>query len=170
MPKQNRPPDPPQEDPKDLSRRQFLDKSIKAITLFFGVSLGVPAIAYTISPALQQRTESWVKLGRTSQVEIGTPTLFTVTIDKTVGWTSAEISSSYFVYTADGENFKVMSSICPHVGCRTTWHSEGGYILCPCHDGRFDVEGNVISGPSPRALDQVAFRIDETGNILVDGG
>jgi menaquinol-cytochrome c reductase iron-sulfur subunit len=155
---------------QELSRREFLDKSVKAISLFFGLTLGVPAAAYVISPALQPTQESWVKLARTSQVETGIPTLFTVTVDKTIGWAKSQVTSSYFVYTIDGKNFKVMSNICPHVGCRTNWNGELGQIVCPCHDARFDTEGNVISGPPARGLDQVVFRLDEAGNILVDGG
>lgn len=157
-----------QEDPHEISRREFMDRSIKMIGAFFTLTLGVPAVGYLISPAIQQQAGEWVRLARISQVEPGVPTMFTVTIDKTTGWVRSEVASSYFVYTEDGEEFKVMSNICPHVGCQTNWNAAGGYIHCPCHDGRFDVQGNVIAGPSPRALDQVAFRVDETGTIMIE--
>ncbi len=156
------------EDSRDISRRQFMDHSIKLIGAFFTLTLGVPAVGYLISPAIQQQAGKWVRLARSSQVETGVPTLFTVTIDKTTGWVRSEVASSYFVYTENGEDFKVMSNICPHVGCQTNWNAADGFIHCPCHDGRFDVQGNVIAGPSPRSLDQVVFRVDETGNILIE--
>ena len=54
-----------QHDPEsELSRRSFMDRSIKAIAAFIGLSLGVPALGYLISPALQQQDNQWVKLGR----------------------------------------------------------------------------------------------------------
>lgn len=153
--------------PDELSRRQFMDRSIKLIGAFFTLALGVPAVGYLISPAVQRQAGGWVRLARSSQVELGVPTLFTVTIDKTTGWVRSEVSSAYFVYTENGQDFIVMSNICPHVGCQTNWNANGGYIHCPCHDGHFDVQGNVIAGPSPRGLDRVAFHVDESGNILI---
>lgn len=153
-------------DSRELSRRQFMDRSIKAIGAFIGITLGVPTIGYLISPALQRQAGGWVRLGRTSEVEIGLPTLFTVTIDKTTGWVKSEIDLAYFVYTEDGVNFTVMSNICTHLGCRTHWN-EAGYIYCPCHDGRFDVQGNVTAGPPPRPLKRVEFQIDANNTILI---
>lgn len=45
------------------------------------------------------------------------------------------------------------SAICPHLGCVVRWKSDGGYIECPCHDGRFNAQtGAVISGPPPAPL------------------
>ncbi len=150
----------------EMSRRAFMDRAIKAIGAFIGLTLGIPAIGYVISPALQKQENQWIHLGRTSQVKAGVPTLFTVTLDKATGWVQAEIEQAYYVYTEDGTNFEVMSNICTHLGCQTHWNEAGGYILCPCHGGQFDVHGNVIAGPPPHPLRRVTFRIDENNNIL----
>jgi menaquinol-cytochrome c reductase iron-sulfur subunit len=139
----------------ELSRRQFMDSSIKAIGAFIGITLGVPAVGYLISPALQKQEGQWIRLGRASQVEIGVPTLFTVTLDETTGWVKSEI------------NFTVMSNICTHLGCQTHWSDEEGSIVCPCHGGHFDVQGQVISGPPPRPLRRVEYSVDENKNILI---
>jgi|SRR5664279_2282523 len=153
--------------PQELSRREFMDRSIKAIGAFIGITMGVSAVGYLISPALQQQQEQWIRLGRLSQVETGIPTLFTVTINKTTGWVKSEIDLAYFVYTENAVNFVVMSNICTHLGCQTHWNAEGSYIACPCHGGQFDVQGNVIGGPPPRPLKRVEFKMDENDNILV---
>jgi menaquinol-cytochrome c reductase iron-sulfur subunit len=155
-----------QYDKIELSRRAFMDRSVKAIAAFISISLGVPAIGYLISPALQQQENQWVKLGRVSQVKPGVPTLFTVTIKQTTGWVEVETQLAYFVYTSDGKNFSVMSNICTHLGCQTHWNEVEGLIECPCHGGQFDAEGNVIGGPPPRPLKRVDFKLDDSGNIL----
>ncbi len=152
--------------PEELSRRQFMDRSIRAISAFIGLSLGIPAVGYLISPALQQQQGQWIHVARTSQVEIGVPTLFSVTVDKTTGWVRSQIDLAYYVYTEDAKSFTVMSNICTHLGCRTHWSAENGYILCPCHGGHFDVHGNVTAGPPPRPLKHVDFTIDDNGNIM----
>ena len=41
----------------------------------------------------------------------------------------------------------------------------GGYnridneLVCPCHAGVFNLQGNVLSGPAPRPLTQLALKI-----------
>lgn len=153
--------------PEELSRRDFMDRSIKAIGAFIGLTMGVSAVGYLISPVLQRSQEQWIHLARASQVETGVPTLFTVTLSQTTGWVKSEISLGYFVYTDDAVNFMVMSNICTHLGCQTHWNADAGHIACPCHGGQFDVHGNVIGGPPPRPLKQVTFKLDENDNILV---
>jgi len=150
----------------DISRRRFMDRSVKAIVAFISISLGVPAVGYLVSPGLQQQENQWVKLGRTDQVKPGIPTLFTVTINQTIGWVQAETQLAYYVYTDDGKNFIVMSNICTHLGCQTHWNEAEGHIECPCHGGQFDVQGNVIGGPPPHPLKRIEFRIDDDSNIM----
>lgn len=54
------------------------------------------------------------------------------------------------------------SAICTHLGCVVQWDSTGGFIQCPCHDGRFNAQtGAVISGPPPAPL--------PTRDVIVDG-
>ncbi|MEO8392188.1 MAG: ubiquinol-cytochrome c reductase iron-sulfur subunit [Chloroflexota bacterium] len=153
--------------PQELSRREFMDRSIKAIGAFIGITMGVSAVGYLISPALQPQQEQWIKIGRSSQVQSGVPMLFTVTLNKTTGWVKSEINLAYFVYTEDAVNFIVLSNICTHLGCQTHWNSDAGNIVCPCHGGQFDVRGNVIGGPPPRPLKRAEFKMDENDNILV---
>ena len=57
----------------------------------------------------------------------------------------------------EGEKLRALSTVCPHLGCRVRW--EGDHFLCPCHNGVFDREGNVVSGPPPRPLDRYDVEI-----------
>jgi Rieske Fe-S protein len=34
------------------------------------------------------------------------------------------------------------------------WEGDKSRFFCPCHNGVFDREGQVVSGPPPRALDR----------------
>ena len=54
-----------------------------------------------------------------------------------------------------------MSNICTHLGCRVRWVSGQEEFFCPCHDGVFDIDGNVVSGPPPRPLE--AFTVNLRG-------
>jgi nitrite reductase/ring-hydroxylating ferredoxin subunit len=59
-------------------------------------------------------------------------------------------------------------AICTHFSCVVEWDETGGYILCPCHDARFNaVTGAVISGPAPAPLPSLSVFV-EGGNIYVE--
>jgi Rieske Fe-S protein len=57
--------------------------------------------------------------------------------------------------TAD--DFLALSSVCPHLGCRVHWESQGERFFCPCHNGAFDRSGQPIAGP-PKAANQSLIR------------
>jgi len=59
------------------------------------------------------------------------------------------------------------SLLCPHMGCRVVWRDQEGEYFCPCHEGRFDPEGTVVSGPPPKPLRQIPARIE--GDQIVVG-
>ena len=48
---------------------------------------------------------------------------------------------------------KALSTVCTHLGCSVHWKSDKGIFFCPCHDGVFDRDGKVVSGPPPRDLE-----------------
>ena len=51
---------------------------------------------------------------------------------------------------------RALSAKCTHEGCTVQYKADQGLVWCACHNGRFDVDGHVISGPPPRPL--VAFK------------
>jgi Rieske Fe-S protein len=57
-----------------------------------------------------------------------------------------------YAVTEDGQNITVFSDACTHLSCKVHWDEERGAFVCPCHDGIFDKQGNVVSGPPPRPL------------------
>ena len=51
------------------------------------------------------------------------------------------------IYTDDaGEH--IVSNICPHMKCNLVFNYIDKTWDCPCHASRFDIDGNVIYGPS----------------------
>ena len=42
---------------------------------------------------------------------------------------------------------------CPHLGCQLEWNPDELSWDCPCHGSRFDLRGNLISGPAQTNLD-----------------
>lgn len=61
---------------------------------------------------------------------------------------------------------KAMSTSCTHLGCTVYWQKDNQEFYCPCHQGRFDKDGNVIAGPPPASLETYHTEIDED-NIFI---
>ena len=49
--------------------------------------------------------------------------------------------------------------ICTHLGCLVEWEEATQQFHCPCHDGRFDQFGEVLSGPPPVPLEQIPVQV-----------
>jgi cytochrome b6-f complex iron-sulfur subunit len=68
-----------------------------------------------------------------------------------------------FVLRVSDAEVLALSAICTHLRCVLAWEESTRTIACPCHDGSFDRNGNVLSGPPSRALRQfpAEVRADE---------
>ncbi len=38
------------------------------------------------------------------------------------------------------------SLICTHQGCTVAWHEDRQVYICPCHEGKFNADGDVVYG------------------------
>ena len=154
----------------DIDRRSFLSVATWSIAGIIGVGMAVPAIIYVVGPAIQSNnTEEWIRLGPTSKVELNTPTLFKVTVQRQTGWIVNEEELSFYVLTENGRDYIAMSNICTHLGCRVRWIEEQDEFFCPCHNGVFDKQGLVVSGPPPRPLVRYEVKV-EGDQLFVKGG
>jgi menaquinol-cytochrome c reductase iron-sulfur subunit len=158
-------------EPNELSRRNFMQTAIWGLGGLIGIGYIVPAAVYVVGPSLKgQQNETWIRLGPTSKVELGTPTLFTFSVQTQTGWIENTQEVSVYVLTTDGRTYIAMSNICTHLGCRVRWIAEQDEFFCPCHNGQFDLNGNVIGGPPPRPLDRYDVKVENDQLYILVGG
>jgi cytochrome b6-f complex iron-sulfur subunit len=74
----------------------------------------------------------------------------------------------YLARLEDG-GFLALDRTCTHLGCAVPWVASQKRFVCPCHASAFDIRGNVLSPPAPRALDLLPVRI-ENGSVKVETG
>lgn len=67
-------------------------------------------------------------------------------------------SPGILINTLSGE-LKAFTAICTHLACTVRFDSKTQTIHCPCHNGRFDLSGNVLSGPPPAPLEEYAVKV-----------
>jgi Rieske Fe-S protein len=73
---------------------------------------------------------------------------------------------SWLLAAADGSVI-AFDPRCPHQACLYDWDPGRDRFACRCHDAFFDIDGAVISGPPPRALDRLETRPAGDGVIEV---
>ena len=107
-----------------------------------------------------------VSAGGSGRVQIGTTDDFPAGQGKVVPVNDKPV---IVVNTAQG-GLKAFSAICTHLSCIVEWDQPRQFILCPCHDGRFNaLTGAVISGPPPAPLLPLALTVEDDAVYVSEG-
>ena len=153
-------------DKNQIDRREFIKGTAAMIGGLIATIITFPSIAYLLSPALNTaEDEALISLGPLENFPIGIPTRFEFTRTKVNGWERTATNYGLYVVRKNENEVCVFSDICTHLGCRVSWHADQKHYISPCHNGHFDVLGNVVSGPPPRPLDEFVTRV-EAGNLF----
>lgn len=82
---------------------------------------------------------------------------------------TAFIRGKFYLCRLEDGGFLAVSRKCTHLGCTVPWSDKEKKFVCPCHASAFDIRGEVISPPAPRALDVYHLYI-ENNIVKVDTG
>jgi cytochrome b6-f complex iron-sulfur subunit len=73
---------------------------------------------------------------------------------------TAFVRGKFYLARLDDGGFLALSRTCTHLGCSVPWIEKEMKFACPCHGSAFDITGNVIDAPAPRALDIYPITIE----------
>lgn len=130
-----------------MERRRFLKAVIAGLGTAGAAALVWPAVRLmsplgartTVEPISVPRKD--IPPGGTREVTVqGTPV---IVIDR------------------ESEGFIALSKVCTHLGCLVEYQPQQKILLCPCHAGKFDLSGNVISGPPPSPLKKFPLTVQK---------
>ena len=62
------------------------------------------------------------------------------------------------VRTGESE-WRAYSAVCTHLNCTVQYQESSRQIWCACHNGLYDLNGKVVSGPPPAPLEEFAVRV-----------
>jgi cytochrome b6-f complex iron-sulfur subunit len=141
-----------------MSRRGFLKWALGFSVVATMAGAIVPVIGYLWPPTRRVTSGGGrVLFGSVKDLPVGQAKVLPVN-DKPV-----------IVVNSAAGGVKAFSAICTHLGCVVEWNASKQYIVCPCHDGRFNpTTGAVISGPPPAPLPPVRVAV-ESDQIYVGG-
>jgi len=143
-------------------RRSFLGWIAVLSGLFAGVLVAVPGVRFLIGE--RRAKVPWVKLGPAADFGLNQTRL--VTFDNPLRQPWDGITSQTGVYVRNlgddaksGPQFLVLSVNCAHLGCPVSWFPQSELFLCPCHGGVYYADGSHASGPPPRGMFHLVWRV-----------
>ncbi len=144
----------------DPSRRA-LALGVVAGGCAFAAAALAPAGRFVLAPAFGAAGKgSWVRTVRRSALREGEPTRVAIVADRRDAWTlEHDVQLGSVWLSKKGDVVSAFSAVCPHLGCSVD--AVPGGFSCPCHTSAFAPDGARRSGPSPRALDALATRIED---------
>ena len=146
----------------EVGRRTFLGYVTVALGGFIGVLIGIPSIGSAVLPALRaRRSAPLTSAGPPAQFPIGRPTAATVTVVQRDGWVESRDDRGVWVVRRGESQFTVYNGRCTHLGCAYNWNQTAQEFQCPCHGGRYNLDGVVLGGPPPRPLDTLEWRVEQ---------
>jgi cytochrome b6-f complex iron-sulfur subunit len=134
---------------RKLNRRDFLKFAVKGLAVLSAV-LGLGELFEFIAHQNETVQPVEFNLGPAANYPSGSRTI---------------IPDANTVLIHDTDGFHAISLTCTHLGC-TVKPVNGGFA-CPCHNSRFDLEGNVVHGPAARPLPKWKVKENPDGSLIL---
>ena len=128
-----------------MERRQLLKTSLAFLGTTALVSFVYPASKFLVPPKSNAK-DAQIKLDK-EQIPTGTA--------KEILYNDVPL----VIINRRGSGFIALSRVCTHLGCLVGYDSFNNKLVCPCHAGEFDLEGNVLSGPATKSLKRYPLKI-----------
>lgn len=130
-----------------VGRRSFLDALLGIGFVATAVSFFYPIWRYIVPPTLAEPITDSVVAGKVTEFRPNSGALL-----------KFGSKPAILVRTSEGE-FKAFNAVCTHLDCTVQYRAETSQIWCACHNGLYDLSGNVVSGPPPRPLETFSVNL-----------
>ncbi|NNJ09869.1 ubiquinol-cytochrome c reductase iron-sulfur subunit [Chloroflexales bacterium ZM16-3] len=151
-----------------ISRRVFLEVLFGVLAGIGALLVAIPGVRFLIGNSLEPSATKWVELGKVADLPTASVTQLNYSVRATDAWREVNQRGTVYISSADGgATFTALDATCTHLGCIVQWNEGDGNFVCPCHAGHFARDGEVIDGPPPRRLRQLAVKVKD-GTLLAE--
>ncbi len=181
---------------EEITRRGFMANATLTIGGIIGLGLAIPIVG-SLLPESGSSKGAWAPLTadefKSLQAATNKPVKLEFTLKSKDSYLPMESSGEYVwgvkvadpskfaavtglpkslpysdgTYDVVNMNFVILSSICPHLGCRPLWNDDASRFQCPCHGSQFGLDGEHLAGPAPRGMDPLPLQEkDGTASIM----
>jgi Rieske Fe-S protein len=67
---------------------------------------------------------------------------------------------------AEGGPLRIFAAVCTHLNCTVSYQAAENRIFCACHNGVYDTDGRVVSGPPPAPLRKFYSKLSH-GKLII---
>ena len=89
-----------------------------------GALLAVPLVRFVTYPLRKERNApaAWSDVGPVQDfASLTAPTAKTITLERRDAWQSTSSQTAVYVLPSKDGQFRILSPICPHLGCSVRW-------------------------------------------------
>ena len=126
----------------DFDRRTFLDAVLAVGFVSTAAAIAYPVARFLVPPANAEPATATAVAGKAAALKPNSGLLFRF-----------GTKPGIVVRTIDGD-VRAFSAVCTHLDCTVQLKTDTSELWCACHNGTYDLGGNVVSGPPPRALEK----------------
>ena len=134
-------------------RRRFLNWILGGGVVGLAGSVFYPILQFVLPPRLSEAVLSSVVAGKVDELPPNTGKIF-----------KFGSKPGLLVRLSSGE-YKAFSAVCPHLNCTVQYRGDLSQIWCACHNGHYNLNGEVLAGPPPAPLE--AYRVAVRGDEIV---
>ena len=139
--------------PENPKRRKFLFLGLASSLTGFFAMLIYPVWRYIMPPPVPESSQSSVKAGTVDELKPNSGKIFPFNNKPAI-----------LIRLPNGQ-YRAFTAVCTHLQCTVQYREDFKLIWCACHNARFDLNGNVVSGPPPAPLE--AFEVFISGNDVI---
>jgi cytochrome b6-f complex iron-sulfur subunit len=132
---------------ESVSRRSFLDAVLSVGFVSTAAAIAYPISQYLVPPATGEPATASVVAGTVNALKPNSGMLF-----------KFGSKPAIVVRTPDGD-IRAFSAVCTHLDCTVQYKADTSQLWCACHNGTYDLNGNVVSGPPPRPLERFVVKL-----------
>lgn len=145
----------------EKGRRGFLGWFLKASVAALLAAIGYPIMRFVSPPATPESTTNRVEAGSTNDPEL---------LEKGYKIVRFGAEPVLLIRLAQGD-LRAFAATCTHLDCIVEYQQAKKRIWCNCHNGEYNLQGQVVAGPPPRPLAKfevhILARAGEAGTIVI---
>lgn len=134
-------------EPAGFDRRTFLDAVLAVGFVSTAAAIAYPVSRFLVPPASGEPATSSVVACKAAELKLNSGLIFRFGEKPGIA-----------VRTPEGD-VRAFNAVCTHLECTVQYKSDTSQIWCACHNGLYDLSGNVVSGPPPRALEKFVVNV-----------
>ena len=145
-------------DDKKIHRRKAINVMLQTGFGALGLATAYPMLRYILPPEAQAPESTSVSAAKVGDIKPNGSKIFKF------GNSPALLVLKPGGDPLNASDYAAFTAVCSHLNCTVQYREDLEEIWCACHNGHFDLNGNVISGPPPKGLTQ--FRVAIKGEEI----